>query len=150
MLEDSRDASGKIVTFRVGEGRFGFALGAVHGIRKAGDESGTIAFRERDLPVVDLGGWLYGRAVAGPERNYIVVGREGELAAARIGPTGEVLSDAEVMAWPALCRALVGNDFSGVVRQGRDTVLVIDSEGILREARKRKCRSAGEADRDEL
>jgi chemotaxis signal transduction protein len=151
MLDLQSPGLKRILTFRVGKGNFGFPLewvcGLDEGTGSVREESGTITtrFRGREVPVIDIGRWLEMGISKDEASNLLVVGRGEEMAAALVSQTGELVETESIQEWPPLCRPLVEGVFTGVVCHAENLVLVVDPEGILREARRGWDRPAEEA-----
>ena len=156
MLEKGPVGQGKYVTFKVGESRLGVPLEWVCGIRESKtvflDEQRCerVLFFGEQVPVIDLGEWLFKSTVGEAKSNLLIIGKGKELTAARIAGTGEMVETGALLKWPSFCKTLVEGSFVGVMSHQESLILVVDPESIVGEARRSGVEPAKEAEGDEL
>jgi len=134
-VEDAATA-GRLLAFRVGEGRFAVALESVLGVQDpaqtAAGDGAAVMFRGRRLAALDarLLGWGGCRDVVGLGAAVVVAVSGAEAAALIVDSVEGIVAGAAVQPLPGLVAPFVRGMFRGIAPRAEGGRLVVDPAAV--------------------
>ena len=152
MLADGSVVTGRLLTFRVGSGRFAVLLEEVLGVKDPAEnitvnDSGVV-FQGRPVAAVDARGLWSGRGgspLTAPPAVIFVSGSGGGSTALLVDRIEGIVEGVEMRPLPALVAPFVSEMFRGVTLHADGSRLVVDPAALSRATTAGGQRGPGEA-----